>query len=188
MRLVAAIDGREETTRYILGRQSTCFALSLFLALILCGCCHVSYSAETKKNDEAARGWLRRWSGEYDWTEIKSLVSVPDSKIPEAEILLRDRGSVHITQEQARELSGDSEFPPTARGEAYLLRAVGDGRSDQVKLSTFQRFAVFLRPNGDVWVSSGANSRCRVPMRRRAIVAWLQKPPNEAYATFVVGR
>ena len=106
--------------------------------------------------------------------------------MPKAEILLHDRGFVRITTEQARELSDASEFPQSARGEPYLVRALGDGRPDQVKLRTFRRFAVFLRPNGDIWVSSGALSRCRVPMRRRAVVAWLEKAPHEAYATFVV--
>lgn len=67
--------------------------------------------------------------------------------------------------------------------EPYLIRGVGDGR-EKFPLEVF----VDSKGDGDVWVGGGANSPCNVPMERRAVVAWLQKPPKGVYVSFVVGR
>lgn len=111
---------------------------------------------------------------------MKAWNSVVPEKLASAEALLADKAFVGITEQQVRDLA--SESPPTnQRGVPYLLRAVGDAGG------TFS-LEVFVRPNGDVWIGGGANSRCPVAMKRRAIIAWLEKSPNEVYLTFVVGK
>ena len=63
------------------------------------------------------------------------------------------------------------------KGTPYLLRAVADARG---KLPV----GLSVRPNGDVWVGGGANTKCPVPRRRQALVAWLDRAPAEVYITF----
>jgi hypothetical protein len=143
------------------------------------GCCSY-YSQATKKKDAAAREWIRDWAGRFDWTEILTWKSVAASKVPRAEEILQDKPSVEITEEMARDLA--DRTPSTGwTGTPYLIRAVGDERGKRPQ-------EVFVKSSGDVWVGGGANSRCAVPMQRRAVITWLREPPNQVYVTFVAGK
>jgi hypothetical protein len=152
---------------------------ALVFSFMASGCCR-SYDAVTKATNEAASQWLHRWPGPYDWTGIDHWKSVAEPKLPQAELLLRTTPSVRMTTEQVHDLIGESTFSDE-QGAPYLLRAVGDSGGKWPQ-------EVYIRPNGEVWVGGGANSRCPVPMRRRAIVVWLKNAPTEVYVTFVVGK
>ena len=88
---------------------------------------------------------------------------------------------MELTESDAVDLSKVPAAKATKSGTLYLLRAVGtvDGKFP---------LELYVRPDGGVWVGGGANSRCPVPMRRRAVVARLEKAPRELYVTFVVGK
>ena len=142
------------------------------------GCCK-SFDSSTKQENEEARTWVTgSWTGKYDWTSIGQWSSVSESRMLQAKMLLQMTSSARITPEQARDLTGESGFDDV-KGTPYLLRAVVDANGNfPVDPSS--------RPNGDVWVSGGANSKCTVPMRRRPVVAWLNKAPEKVYVTFYV--
>jgi hypothetical protein len=83
-----------------------------------------------------------------------------------------------LTIEEARDLTGEFIFDES-KGKTYLLRAVGDANGIfPVEPS--------VRPNGDIWTGGGADSKCPFPMRRRPIVAQLEKAPANFYVTFYV--
>ena len=100
---------------------------------------------------------------------------------PKAEVLLRDKSCVELTELAAQELIGDATNKANMGGIPVLLRAVGtvDGKFS---------LELYVRSSGDVWVGGGANSRCPVPMKRRAVVARLEKMPREVFVSFVVGK
>jgi hypothetical protein len=85
---------------------------------------------------------------------------------------------VQVTNEEARDLTGEFIFDES-KGKTYLLRAVGDANG------TFP-VDPSVRPSADIWIGGGANSKCPIPMRRRPIVAQLEKPPANVYVTFYV--
>jgi hypothetical protein len=144
------------------------------------GCCR-SFDSDTSKKDEAAREWLRYWPGKYDWVETSHWKSVTESKMPQAELLLREAGSVRLTDAQAVDLTGSSSQSTASSQAPYLLRGVN---ASPVRFP----LEIFVRSNGNVWVGGGANSQCPVPMQRRSVVAWLDQPPHEVYVTFIVGK
>ena len=158
-------------------RKSSSRVLLFIVSCFVCfGCCK-AVTGELKKADEAAGAWLTpSWSGRYDWKNFVAWRNVSDSKLPQAEILLRDANSVQVTWPQAQELIGAASFP-VFKGTPYLLRAVNDA---------YKRLPLDLsvRPNGEVWVAGGANSKCPVPRQRQAVVAWLDKAPPQVYVTF----
>jgi hypothetical protein len=162
-------------------RRQCCTLLSaLALLSILSGCCK-SFGPAEKLENEAARPWLTESPrGQYDWTPIVRQKPVLASNISRAEDLLQSAAVVRITGTDAQELVG--ELIPHMETEApYLLRAVsGDNRTFPLE--------VYVRPNGNVWVGGGANSKCPVPMRRQPIVAWLEKMPQKLSVTFYVNR
>jgi hypothetical protein len=163
-------------------------AALLFLATTLTACCR-SFSDEETRRDRAARQWIHPYPGQYRWDEMHEWKTVDNSRLSLAEGLVRGATYVHLTEKQAGDLLGQAARPkieakaPYRSTEPYLMRGVGDGR---------ERFPLELsvdsKGNGDVWVGGGANSTCAVPMERRAVVAWLEKPPSNVYVTFVVGR
>lgn len=154
--------------------------ITAVLLLALWGCCP-SFDSATRQADGAARKWLRGYSGSFDWALITQWKNVPDGNVANAERLLEEVAALRLTEREAHDLVGDFMPAEEGRGSPYLLRAVGDARGKfPVEVS--------VRRNGDVWVGGGANSRCPVAMRRRAVVAWLDKPPAEVYLTFVVAR
>lgn len=99
----------------------------------------------------------------------------------QAELLLRDVAFVQLTEAQALDLIGEPFDESRTHEALYLLRGVNAS-------PTRFRQQVFLRANGDVWVGGGANSRCQVPMEKRAVVVSLDRPPHDVYVTFVVGK
>jgi len=154
--------------------------LFIIFCLACSGCCK-SLAPELREGDEAAGTWLTQsWAGRYDWKELATWKNVADSKLSQAELLLRDSNSVQVNWAQAQDLIGGSSFP-VLEGTPYLLRAVGDARK-------MLPLALSVRPNGEVWVGGGANSKCPVPRRRRAVVAWLDHAPPQVYVTFHVNR
>lgn len=163
-------------------RRIPALVLCMLVPYVAIGCCKRE-TAETATRSEAARAWLRDWPAKYDWTEISNWQNVTDTRMPQAELLLRDKGFLQLTEAQASDLIGSAvSFQKPARGaDPYLLRGVGavNGRFPLM---------VFIRQNGDVWVGGEAISKCPVPIERRAVVAWLPQPPREAYATFIVGK
>ena len=163
-------------------------AALLFLATMLAACCG-SLSDEEARRDQAARQWIHPWPGQYRWNEIHEWKTVDNSRLNLADGLLHDAMYVHLTEKQVGDLLGQTArpkieaSPPYRLPEPYLVRGVGDGREKfPLELS------VDSKGNGDVWVGGGANGTCGVPMERRAVVAWLEKPPSNVYVTFVVGR
>ena len=161
-------------------RQVVAIASAVTLLTAWSACCKGLNSA-AKESDEAAAMWLSRsWSGQYDWTEVQNWKYVNATNMSEAESLLRGTPSTAITQKLARHLIGEESLPEW-NGTTYLFRAVGDSRS---KLPN----QLFVRQNGDVWIGGQANSKCPVPRYRRALVAWLNKPPTNIYVTFNVNR
>ncbi len=174
---LAGITSRVKTHRDVIRT----FAMTVSLFLSGSGCCK-TVDAETAKRNDAAREWLRDWPGKYDWVEEKlRWRNVAEAKMPQAELLLRETGVVQMTAAQAIDLIDQSVQPAVPRGTPHLLRAVG---------AVHGKFPLdlFMRPNGDVWVGGEAISRCSVPMQRRAVVAWLDNMPRQAYVTFVVGK
>jgi hypothetical protein len=153
-------------------------SLVIALLFVVLGCCK-SFDQSTKQENEKAAAWVTgSWSGQYDWAGITSWRSVTESKRPQTETLLQSTASLRITAEQALDLTGESG-PHEGKTTPYLLRAVGDGAGVfPMEPST--------RPNGDVWIGGGANSKCPVPMRRRPVVAWLDRMPDKVYVTFYV--
>jgi hypothetical protein len=153
---------------------------TLVLAFPCVGCCP-SFDSNTLKQNSAAEEWIHRWRDPAAWQQVFDWTEVKDASIPRAEVLLRDKSFVELTESEAVELSKMSMTKVAAGGTPYLLRAVGtvDGKFP---------LELYVRPNGDVWVGGGANSRCGVPMRRRAVVARLENAPRELYITFVVGK
>ena len=152
------------------------YALSPFAPIgFLCG----SFDTEARKHDDAARGWLHSWDGEYNWNEFSDYRTVPVLKMPQAELLLQTAALVPLTEAQALELSGGQAAAKP--GKPYLLRAVGAFQGSL-------HLEVCNRANGDIWVGSGAISRCPVPIQRLAIVAWLDQQPKNVYVTFAVAR
>jgi hypothetical protein len=156
------------------------FAASVFFSFFAVACCG-SFDSDAAKKDNAAQQWLHRWQETLDWTDFSRWRSVKDSELPRAESLLRDSAFLPLTEAQAIDLTSESTQSKTIIGKPYLLRGVG---------SADRKFPqeVYVRLNGDVWVGGGANSRCPVPMERRAVIAWLDSPPREVYITFVVAK
>lgn len=171
----------KQQTEYVFGgmaeQKSWSLVLLFIVSCLMCfGCCK-AIPPELKKADEAAGAWVTpSWSSRYDWKNLAAWRDVSDSKLVQAEILLRETNSVQVTWAQAQELIGDAGFP-VFKGTPYLLRAVGDAHKRlPLELS--------VRPNGEVWVGGGANSKCSGPRRRQAVVAWLDKTPAQVYVTF----
>jgi hypothetical protein len=152
----------------------------LTLFFIVSGCCK-SFDPSTKQENETARVWLTKGlTGAYDWKEIERWRSVAESRMPQAWALLQTNSAVQVTSDEAHDLTGEFIFDET-KGKTYLLRAVGDASG------TFPVEPSF-RLNGEIWIGGGANSKCPVPMRRRPIVAQLEKAPANVYVTFFVNR
>jgi len=114
----------------------------------------------------------------YDWKEITLWRSVSESRLSRARTLLQTNSVVQVTIEEACDLTGEFIFDES-KGKTYLLRVVVDANG------TFP-VEPSVRPNGDIWTGGGANSKCPVPMRRRPIVAQLEKAPGNVYVTFYV--
>lgn len=145
-----------------------------------CGCCG-RFDSTTTKSDEAALAWLTQsWSGRYDWEQSVAWRNIADSKLPQPEFFLQEASPVQVSWAQAQELIGGASFP-VFKGTPYLLRAVGDSHN-RLPL------ALSVRPNGEVWVGGGANSKCPVAKRRKAVVAWLDKEPRKVFVTFEANR
>ena len=151
--------------------------LVLLSLLVVWGCCR-EFDSLTKAEDEAARGWLTEsGSGPEGWIVASSAKSVPQAKSAITATLLRDTAWLQITPAQARELAGFPFQGRVGNFNPYLFRAVGDGSDG----STFQ---LYFRLNGEVWTKGESYGVCPVPMRRRAMVAWLDKIPTNVYVTF----
>jgi hypothetical protein len=150
--------------------------LVTILPFMVSGCCK-PFDSSTKQENEAARGWVTgSWEGQYDWTRIARWKSVTGSNSSRAQALLQARAVVQVTSAEAQELVGESSLPDEMAA-PYLLRAVGDSQGTiPLELS--------VRPDGTLWVGWGGNSKCPVPMRRRPVVAWLDKTPGKIYVTF----
>jgi hypothetical protein len=155
--------------------------VALFLMATLLAACCSSFSSEDALHDQAARQWLRPWAHEYRWNKLTEWRSVDRSRFALAEGLLRDSAFVQLTQSQVNELLGNSFQANKVGNTAYLLRGVGDAR-DKFPLELY----VSSVGEAGIWVGGGANSRCEVPMERRAVVVWLEKAPGNVYVTFVV--
>lgn len=148
------------------------------LLLVASGCCK-SFDPFAKQENEKARVWVTEgWRGVYDWKEITLWRSVSESQLSRARTLLQTNSVVQVTIEEARDFTGEFIFDES-KGKTYLLRAVGDANA------TFP-VEPSVRPNGDIWTGGEANSKCPVPMRRRPIVAQLEKVPANVYVTFYV--
>lgn len=160
-------------------RTTLTVILGAALTLFASGCCK-SFDAEVSKRNDEAREWLRNWSGRYNWVEVFAWTSVTGSELPQAEALLHDTPSVQLSREEAFNLINQAISKDWTR-KPYLLRAVGDANGKWPQ-------QVFVRQGGEVWVGGGANSRCPVPMQRRAVVVWLDQSPSQVYVTFVVGK
>ena len=156
--------------------------LSSVLAILctLSGCCK-PFDSHTKQENEAARDWVTAsWTGQYDWVGIAEWKIVRESNVQRANALLHSLPVIEIKESEANELIGEPDSS-TGSGTPYLLRGVGDAPG------TFP-LELAVRPDGTVWVGGGANSKCRVAMRRRPSVAWLSKMPRKVYVTFYVNR
>lgn len=154
------------------------FSLTATLLFTVSGCCK-TFDSLTKQENAEALGWVTEsWTGQYDWKDIPQWNRVTESKVSQAKAILQSRAAVKITGEQARDLTDEFGFDET-KGAPYLLRAVGDAKG------TFPVDPT-VRPNGDVWVNGGANSKCPVARQRRAVVVWLEKMPEKVYVTFSV--
>ena len=157
-------------------------AAFLFAVALFAGCCG-SFSDEEALRDQAARLWLHPWKEKYAWNQILGWKVVSNSRFPLAEGLLRDSAFVPLSRKQVNELLGYDFQVEVPGNSPYLLRGVGDGR-EKFPLELY----VSARGDSGVWVGGGANNPCDVPMERRAVVVWLEKPPSSIYVTFVVGR
>lgn len=156
------------------------FASIAILFLTLTACCK-GFDSSTSREDAEARTWITKsWSGQYDWAATTSWKTVTQLRESKAETLLRSVASLQLTAEQARDFVGESALP-TWRGTPFLIRAVTDAPG------AF-RVDFSVRPDGTVWANGGANSKCPVGIKRRPLVAWLDKPPGEVYVTFFVNR
>jgi hypothetical protein len=154
-------------------------SLVILLFLMMSACCK-SFDSSTKRENEAARPWVTEsWRGQYDWKPVERHKSVTTSKSSGAETLLQAKAVLQITASEAQELVGESI--PDGKQTPYLLRGVGDANE------TFP-LELAVRPDGTVWIGGGANSKCSVPMKRRPVVAWLDRMPEKAYVTFYVNR
>jgi hypothetical protein len=157
-------------------------AAFLFAAALVAGCCG-SFNAEEVRRDRAARQWLHAWTEKYTWNQIFDWKVVDNSRFSSTEGLLRDSAFVQLSRKQVSVLLGEDFQAKTAGSSPYLLRGVGDGR-EKFPLELY----VSTRGDAGVWVGGGANNPCDVPMERRAVVAWLEKPRSAVFVTFVVGR
>jgi hypothetical protein len=150
------------------------------LSLVASGCCK-PFEPSTKQENKEARVWVTEgWRGVYDWKEITMWRGVLESRLSRARTLLQSNSVVQVTIEEAWDLTGEFIFDES-KGKTYLLRAVGDANG------TFP-VEPSVRPNGDIWTGGGANSKCPVPMRRRPVVAQLEKGPANVYVTFYLKR
>jgi len=162
---------------------AACLSISAFwawvpLLFVASGCCK-PFDPSAKQENEEARVWVTEgWRGEYDWKEITLWRSVSESRLSRARTLLQTNSAVQVTIEEARDLTGEFIFDES-KGKTYLLRAVADANGTFPVESS-------VRPNGDIWTGGGANSKCPVPMRRRPVVAQLEKAPANVYVTFYV--
>ena len=148
------------------------------LLFVASGCCK-PFDPSTKQENEEARVWVTEgWRDVYDWKEITLWRSVSESRLSRALTLLQANSVVQVTIEEARDVTGEFIFDES-KGKTYLLRAVVDANG------TFP-VEPSVRPNGDIWTGGGANSKCLVPMRRRPIVAQLEKAPANVYVTLYV--
>jgi hypothetical protein len=124
--------------------RGTChiiFRWAFALTFMSSGCCR-PFDSATKDEDNAASLWLSEWQGEFNWTEITTWRSVGESRISRAVSLLRDSDSIELTQDEARDLIGESSIANQAH-KPYLLRGVGDASNKAPQ-------NVFTRLNGDV--------------------------------------
>lgn len=153
--------------------------LSLWFAFLCAGCCQ-SFDDKTKKADDAARAWLHASLDSAGWVQVSAWAEVKDSNMPQAEVILQNKSFAPLIEFEASSLTRTPLAGVTGKT-LYLLRAVApaDGKFG---------LEVYQRPSGDVWVGGGVISRCPVPMRRRAVVAWLDKAPSQVDVTFVVGK
>ena len=153
-------------------------SLVLFLLAMLSGCCK-PFDRQTKQENDAAQAWVTgSWRGQYAWTRIAHWNHVTEPKVLRADSLLQSLPAIQITAKVAQELTGESS-PNDAKETPYLLRAVGDANG------TFP-LELDVRPDGTVWAGGGANSKCPVGMRRRPVVVWLNRLPEQVYVTFYV--
>ena len=161
--------------------RNTILMLVGFVALPTLGCCS-SFDQASATEDKAARQWLNRWKEEtLEWTDLPRWSNVVESKLNEADSLLRTSAFLRITETQAADFAPRSPQQQSVSGSPYLLRGVcpaGRKFPQEVRVGK----------NGDVWVGGGANSRCPVAMERSPIVAWLNQPPHDVYVTFVVAK
>ena len=161
-------------------RVNRCICTLLVIVFSCCGCC-TRFDSATEKQNNAAQEWIHRWKDSGAWEQIFQWTEIKDSSMAQAETLLREKSFVSLTDSQTAAVVKALPDKISPGRLPFLLRAVGtvDGKFP---------LELYSRPNGEVWVGGGANSRCPVPMRRRAVVAWLDKPPQEVYVTFVVGK
>ena len=133
----------------------------------------------TAPTSPAAKQWFRP-SPPFDGKPLdqSQWKLVPKTEQSAAEPTLETASWVRLTEAQAQQLTetGESAVGKTT---PYLLRAIGS----PVGTSGFR---IEVAANGDVLVYGGAVSHHAVPIERRAIVAWLSKPPHEVYVSFGV--
>ncbi|HLK06139.1 MAG TPA: hypothetical protein VKT53_17010 [Candidatus Acidoferrum sp.] len=156
--------------------------MALLLAALPATACCKPFDPATQSEDALARAWIHDWTGKTDWIEITAWQSVSSAGMPEAEELLHDSAVVQLSEERALNFVGHPNLNlRESSGTTFLLRAVGDSENRWP-------LEVFVDPKEEIWIGGGANSRCPVPMRRRAVVARLVRQPARVYVTFVVGK
>ena len=131
----------------------------------------------------AAVSWIAYSNGLPRPTVFLSQSSIPArevaaAKIGGAVVFLKTATTVQLTRQQAATLAGSAPQGIHART-PYLLRGVGAAWYTGAINVTESR-------NADVWVEFGALSHCDIPMKRRPVVAWLDRSPPHVYVTFSV--
>lgn len=128
--------------------RKTILVLGGFVALLTLGCCS-SFDQASATEDKAARQWLNRWNDEtLEWADLPRWSNVLESKLKEADSLLRTSAFLRITETQAADFAPRSLQQQSASGSPYLLRGV---------CPASRKFPQEVRvgKNGDVWVGGG---------------------------------
>jgi hypothetical protein len=163
------------------GNASLCIlCVGMLLTSSICACNHQAVDV-TAPTSPAANQWIRFppnppfFGTPLDRSQWKL---VPKAQQSAAEPVLQTASWVHLTEAQAQQLTGTAGSA-VGKTMPYLLRAVGS----PVGTSGFE---IEVGAHGDVLVTGGALSHHAVPIERRAIVAWLGKPPHAVYVSFSV--
>ena len=143
----------------------------LLIALFLFGCKQHSSDAWTTVDS-----WYHPATKSYDepvhsLTE-KEFYEITASKLPQAEVILKEQSIVSISHQQAEGLVGHS-LPQMSGKSTFLVRAVylnaGTG-------------AFSVESSGHrLWVSHGSLGHSAVPMKRQALVVFLKGRPDEVF-------